>query len=193
MPIKAGLLLLTGGGAIAVWAGLKGKQPSEVLRALVSGKAPGTATTADLIQGTAVSTVNLNDSGSGVSVNPSPGNAVTTAAYKAFAMTLMVKHGWGLGQQWTDFQWIVEHESNWNPRIANSSSGAFGIAQALGHGTANTRGTITNQYGNFGTPDSVCKLANSGNGDAQLIWMCNYIAEKYGSPSHTRAIYNQGY
>ena len=193
MPVKAGYLLLTGGGAIVVWAGLKGKRPSEVLRSLISGKAPSTAQTAALITGTDPSSVAGVSNGGGSSVNPPPGNAATTAAYKAFAMTLMVKHGWGLGQQWTDFQWVVEHESGWNPRIANASSGAFGIAQALGHGTANTRGSITNEYGNFGTSDATCRLANSGNGDAQLIWMCNYIAEKYGSPTHTRAIYNQGY
>lgn len=180
-----------------LWSGLTGKQWSGVLRNVISGKNPRTAPTTTGIQPL---NVQIADTGSGGGGNS--GGTVTTGipntpgsgtAYKTFAMSLMLAHGWGLGQQWTDFQWVVDHESGWNNMATNSSSGAFGIAQALGHGTANTRGSVTNEYGNFGTSDATCRAANSGNGFAQLIWMCNYIASRYGNPSNTRAQYNQGY
>lgn len=196
MPAKGTYLLVAGAGAIFLWSGLKGKSVTGVLRNVVSGQDPAKAQTSSKIQQLNVQDTSSSDGSSG-------GTAVTTAlpnvpgktaAYKAFAITLMLAHGWGLGQQWTDFQWVVEHESNWIPTNTNPSSGAFGIAQALGHGTANTRAASgENNYGNYGTSDVTCKLANGGNGFAQLIWMCNYIAEVYGSPTNTRARYNQGY
>ena len=197
MPAKGTSLLIAGAGAIFLWSGLTGKQWSGVLRNVISGQDPKKAQTTQRISALNVQIADTSGGSGGVS-----GGAVTTAlpsspgsvaAYKSFAMTLMLSHGWGLGQQWTDFQWIVDHESGWNNQATNSSSGAYGIGQALGHGTANTRGTRSNMYGNYGTSDAICRAANSGNGFAQLIWMCNYIAQVYGNPSNTRARYNQGY
>src|SRR6266702_1659307 len=52
MPVKAGYLIITGGGAILVWSGLKGKAWTEVLRALISGKKPETTLTAYAVTGT---------------------------------------------------------------------------------------------------------------------------------------------
>lgn len=102
---------------------------------------------------------------------------------KGFAMVLMVRYGWGLGEQWVDFQNVEMREAGWNPFATNPASGAFGLGQALGHGTSNTHGSVTNEYGDFGTSDAVCRAANSGNGYAQLIWMVNYIRIKYGNPA----------
>ena len=51
MPVRGGYLALAGGGAILLWSGLKGKSWSQVLRAIMAGKAPETATTAYTIQG----------------------------------------------------------------------------------------------------------------------------------------------
>jgi hypothetical protein len=193
MPAKGTYLAIAGVGAIFLWSGIKGKTWSGVLRNVITGKDPKQAQTTAEIQA-----LNVQDVGGGGASGPAvstalPGGTGSTTAYKAFAMTLMAGHGWGLGQQWTDFQWVVDHESGWNNTATNPSSGAYGIAQALGHGTASTRGSVTNQYGNFGTSDAICRAANSGNGFAQLIWMCNYIAIRYGTPSHVRAVYNQGY
>src|SRR5215470_1497074 len=191
MPAKGMYFALAGGGMIVLWAGLKGKSPASVLRSVIAGKPPGQAQTTALITPLDVSDGSAGGGSTASATIPAiPGNV---AAYKAFAMTLMVKHGWGLGQQWTDFQWVVEHESNWDNHATNSSSGAYGIAQALGHGNANTRAANgENNYGDFGTSDATCKAANGGNGFAQLVWMTNYIAQVYGSPSNTRARYNQG-
>jgi hypothetical protein len=195
VPAKGTYLAIAGFGGIFVWSAIKGKSWSSVFRDLISGKNPVNAVTTQAITPLPV----MPGTGAGGGTSSAVGTAVpsgsgSTAAFKAFAMTLMVKHGWGLGQQWTDFQWVVMHESGWNRNAKNPSSGAYGIAQALGHGTSATRAANgENNYGNFGTSDAVCRSANGGNGFSQLIWMCNYIGIVYGSPSNTRARYNQGY
>lgn len=51
MPVKSGPLLITGAGAIVMWAALKAKAPSEVLRALLSGKPLDTVPPVDTITG----------------------------------------------------------------------------------------------------------------------------------------------
>jgi len=194
VPAKGTYLAIAGIGGILLWSGLKGKSWSSVLRQVISGKDPLSAKTTARIQPLNVQDVGSSSGTGSAAVDTAlPSGSGNTAAYKAFAMTLMAAHGWGLGQQWTDFQWVIDHESGWNNLARNSSSGAFGIGQALGHGTSATKGTLANEYGNYGTSDATCRAANSGNGFAQLIWMCNYIAQVYGSPSNTRARYNQGY
>lgn len=52
MPVKAGTLLIAGSGAIVLWAGLKGKNifgPNGVLRAVITGKDPNSAASANQI------------------------------------------------------------------------------------------------------------------------------------------------
>jgi len=86
-----------------------------------------------------------------------------------------------LGKLWNQ-------ESGWDNLIWNSSSGAFGIAQALGHGGTGTGATITvdlvggghrantyvNQYPSY--------VANKGAALYQIIWGLNYIKGAWGTP-----------
>src|ERR1700722_1076190 len=176
MPVKAGYVVIAGGGAVLIWSGLNGKKISSVIRDLLNGHAPGTAASANPISTTAVTP------GSVVSgALPASGTASKTA-YQAYALTLLAAHGWA--GQWSVYSNIVMRESGWNANARNPQSGAYGIGQALGHGTAATAAANgENNYGNFGTPDAVCKAANGGNGFAQIQWMMNYIAESYGSPN----------
>jgi hypothetical protein len=178
MPVKGSYLLLTGGGAVVIWAGLKGKQPGSVLRALISGKPLGSAVNTSPGGG--------GSGGSGFITGNVP-NALTLAAYKAYALTMLTAHGWP--NQFPALNSIVMAESGWYALATNQASGAFGIGQALGHGNAHTAGTHGNNYGNFGTSDAVCKLANNGNGDAQIQWMLNYIGAKYGNPNNAWAFH----
>ncbi|QIJ64481.1 transglycosylase SLT domain-containing protein [Streptomyces sp. JB150] len=69
------------------------------------------------------------------------------------------------GDQWTCFSNIVDHESDWNYRAVNPSSGAYGLFQAL--------------------PGS--KMASVGadwqtNPATQIKWGLNYMNDRYGSP-----------
>lgn len=98
-----------------------------------------------------------------------------------YARKLLVQNGWST--QFAAFNSLAMSESGWNPHIKNPSTKAYGIAQALGHGKgAATQGTESNNYGGFGLTDKQAKEANSGNGFWQLVWMMNYIKDRYGNP-----------
>lgn len=67
--------------------------------------------------------------------------------------------------QFNAFSNIVQHESGWNVRAVNSSSGAYGLVQAL--------------------PGS--KMASAGSNwktsaATQIKWGLNYMNSRYGSP-----------
>ncbi|CAL9325413.1 lytic transglycosylase domain-containing protein [Streptomyces sp. SudanB182_2057] len=67
--------------------------------------------------------------------------------------------------QFNAFSKIVSHESGWNPHATNSSSGAYGLVQAL--------------------PAS--KMASAGadwktNPATQIKWGLDYMNSRYGSP-----------
>ncbi|MER6994298.1 transglycosylase SLT domain-containing protein [Streptomyces sp. NPDC000410] len=69
------------------------------------------------------------------------------------------------GDQFQCFSNIVDHESTWNYRAQNPSSGAYGLVQAL--------------------PGS--KMSSAGadwrtNPATQIKWGLNYMNERYGSP-----------
>lgn len=128
---------------------------------------PGQVTQAKLSQG----------GGGNNQPTPSPGGS-----YKQYARRLLVTFGWG--NQFSDLDSIIMAESSWNPRIKNNSSGALGIAQALGHGQGSaTQGTLGNEYGGYGLSSKQAKEANSGNGYWQLVWMLHYIKQEYGTPA----------
>jgi resuscitation-promoting factor RpfB len=93
-------------------------------------------------------------------------------------------YGW-TGSQFTDLVKLWTQESGWRAGARNSSSGAFGIAQALGHGTADTAAADgTNEYGpDNGVSVATAKAANSGSATAQIAWGLAYIHATYGSPS----------
>ncbi|MBN7275503.1 phage tail tape measure protein [Ligilactobacillus pobuzihii] len=59
--------------------------------------------------------------------------------------------------------WIVDKESSWNPNAVNPTSGAFGLAQSLGHG-----------------------MAGHGSPLAQLKWMAGYIHGRYGTANSAK-------
>lgn len=98
------------------------------------------------------------------------------------ARLLLSRFGWGPGQfQALDNLWT--RESHWQPDARNPSSGALGIAQALGHGGADTAGSLGNEYGaQYGLSAAQARAANSGNALQQIRWGFGYIRSRYGSP-----------
>ncbi|MFJ3584187.1 transglycosylase SLT domain-containing protein [Streptomyces sp. NPDC090127] len=68
--------------------------------------------------------------------------------------------------QYASFSKIVSHESGWNPSATNSSSGAYGLVQAL--------------------PASKMSSAGSDwktNPATQIKWGLDYMNDRYGSPN----------
>lgn len=184
MPVKGGYLFMAGGGALLVYSGLKGKSFSSAFRNLIKGQSPATASkaNAETIQGATATAGGGGSTGNGTPVNANlPVTASSVAAYKAYTQVLLTAHGWP--GQFGAVNSIFTGESGWNNRAYNQGSGALGIAQALGHGTSATAGTLGNQYGGYGTSDAICKAANNGNGYAQIVWGLNYMGQAYGSPN----------
>lgn len=86
-------------------------------------------------------------------------SAVAHAA-QVYAAGQLARYGWGQ-DQFPPLVKLWNQESGWNPNAVNTSSGAYGIPQALGHG---------HPY-------------NLGDYKAQIDWGLNYIQGRYGSPS----------
>lgn len=99
---------------------------------------------------------------------------VAPGTSRAIAKDLLASFGWGEDQfAYLDLLW--QKESNWNHLAMNSSSGAYGIPQAL--------------------PGS--KMASAGadwatNPETQIRWGLGYIKSRYGSPAaawaHSQAV-----
>lgn len=88
----------------------------------------------------------------------------TGTAITGWAVAALSSYGWG-AQQWPCLDRLWERESSWSPTAQNSSSGAYGIPQAL--------------------PGS--KMASAGgdwrtNFRTQIDWGLGYINDRYGSP-----------
>ncbi len=89
----------------------------------------------------------------------------SVAEYQAYARARCSAYGWSTA----DFNCLValwNKESKWNPNAYNSSSGAYGIPQALPASKMATAGT--DYRTNYKT---------------QINWGLSYISSRYGSPS----------
>src|SRR5208282_4005681 len=92
----------------------------------------------------------------------------------ALGKLLAAPFGWSTGAQWNALYALWQRESGWSNTAENASSGAYGIAQALGHGP-------TNQYpaGPANPPTS--------SASAQILWGLGYIKSTYGNPVNAEA------
>jgi hypothetical protein len=113
--------------------------------------------------------------------------SISTAAITGDAESAMAQvaanFGWGRGTaEWQALVNLENGEAGFRPGIANPSSGALGLAQALGHGQSDTAGSLGNEYGGYGLTAAQSQAANSGNAADQALWMCNYIKATYGDP-----------
>lgn len=182
-------IILAAAGGYLMWFGIhywRGSGdlvwPSTPVKAVLQGKplpSNSPATTAD-VQLTAYETSLASTAGGGGSISgPEPSGPAQN-----MARLLLSKYGWAASEMaplialWT-------RESGWNPNARNPSSGAYGIAQALGHGGPGTAAPDgTNEYGaQYGLSDQQAQQANGGSALWQIRWGLGYIKSRYGSPS----------
>lgn len=109
-----------------------------------------------------------------------PSNAAGGVANTATIKQAAEAYGWQSGGQYNALTHIIAAESGGNPHAKNPSSGAYGIAQSLGH--PGVCGSESCEYGSYGLTPTEQKEANSGNALQQLRWMMNYIKQTYGDP-----------
>jgi hypothetical protein len=100
-----------------------------------------------------------------------PGNCTRYRGHQRTACALLPRFGFAAGQM-SSLIPIWQRESNWNPYARNSSSGAYGIPQAL--------------------PGD--KMASAGpdwsrNAATQIRWGLGYIKGRYGSPARAWAFW----
>lgn len=162
-------------GIVFLYAGIKGKSITQSVQYIIQGKNPAGSPAANPIAGSSTAGAAPGNV-TGPEVNVSGGSA------QALLQTAAAQHGWGSGAEWQALQNIEMAEAGFNADATNPTSGAYGLAQALGHGTAGSAGTVTNEYGGYGLNDAEAKAANSGDAGEQAVWMCNYIAQTYGDP-----------
>jgi hypothetical protein len=174
-------------GFLLVYSGFRNVPIKTELTSFLRGQVPqgnptgaptigiGSAPTSPVNQTTSADTAIGNYSG-----GPAPG-AVTSIQNYGLARLIASTYGWASGQEWAALTNVIDRESGGNPNAMNPS-GAYGIAQALGHGTDQTQGSVTNEYGGYGVPVQTAIGANSGNAADQLIWMMAYIKATYGDP-----------
>lgn len=174
MAIDGLAVAAVGAGSLFLYSSVKGKSVLGTLQALVKGGAPGSGPAADVIPLAPAATAGTT---------AAAGTVPTGSAQQALQEAAAAR-GWGSGEQWQALQSLEMGEASFDADNVNPTSGAYGLAQALGHGTAGTADPATgrNEYGGFGLTDAQAQAANGGNAGAQALWMVNYIADVYGTP-----------
>ncbi len=181
ISIDSGNLASTSlGSTVTEGAALAGVSTSQFSSALSS--ALGSAVSS-FETGSTPSTTGVADTAN-TSVPTSTAAGGSASANQKIAQSLLTKYGWNNTTQWNDLVKLWTQESSWNNKAMNPSSGAYGIAQALGH--AQGASVADNKKGD-NYPDAY-KSANPapwGNSDAgmQISWGLDYIKTTYGSPS----------
>lgn len=163
------------GGTVLAYSAIKGSTITKTLGYLLSGKTVPTTAPVTMTEGQPDSS------------NPGTRGDQSYHSTQAIGKLLAAPYGWSTGQEWTDLVALWNRESGWNPKIINRSSGAFGIAQALGHGGNGTAAQTSVEY----TDGSIAlvtvneypsELANAGDPTSQINWGLSYIKSTYGDP-----------
>jgi hypothetical protein len=192
-------LLMVGIGGYLMWFGVKYWRdkttiwPSDPVKSVLQGKglpARSTSTTAAAVltaAETSAAAAQATTAGSGAAAGATGGAAAgqqASGSAQNMAKMLLGSLGWNAAQL-PPLISLWNGESGWNPKARNSSSGAFGIAQALGHGQAGTAAPDgTNEYGaQYGLTVAQARQANAGSALQQIRWGMGYIKATYGTPA----------
>lgn len=170
---------------VKYWEDTKTIWPSDPIKSvLTNGTLPARTedTSASGIL-SASETAAVNDAAYSGSSGSASVPSTATGSVQDQARQLLAKYHWA-ATELIPLVSLWNRESNWNPKARNTSSGAYGIAQALGHGVPGGAAPDgTNEYGGYGLTTSQAKAANSGVAYWQIVWGLNYIEQAYGSPS----------
>lgn len=176
-------------GGLFLYAAVQGKSILSTVQALIKGQSPSSASSANKIPlasdianaaASAAGSVSAGGSTAAGVANASglgTGVASTSNAQQALQQTA-AQFGWGSGAQWQALFNLEMQEAGFNPNARNPS-GAYGLAQSLGHPEFGYA-----EYGGYGLTRAQVAAANNGDAAAQALWMCRYIASTYGDPIH---------
>lgn len=171
MTVSGKGVAYTTAGFVLAWSGIKGNSIKTTLTDLLKGQnPPKTSESSPQIGVAPADTAGTSSTGS----SSAPEAPSTLSANETLGKLMASAYGWGSGPEWDALYDLWERESGWSNTVSNPSSGAYGIAQALGHGP-------TNQYpaGPANPPP-----AGTSSASAQIAWGLNYIktTKGYGTP-----------
>jgi len=130
--------------------------------ALAGGGGAGTAQTG----GSTPSATQNSEAGADTGSDPSGSAPKNVQSSVALGKKMAAAYGW-TGSQWNSLYELWDHESGWRWWAKNSSSGAYGIVQAL---PASKMGSAGSDW--------------KTNPRTQIAWGLKYIKERYGSPAN---------
>jgi hypothetical protein len=188
-------VIILGTGTYLTWYGIHywrsaSKYPTDPIKSVLQGKgvpAPtGQTSAASLFTTAAPGTATASTAASAAATGITTAPTADAAKNQAVGQLVAAAYGWSEAQnatEWNDLVKLWNQESGWSNSATNPTSGAYGIAQALGHGAGTaTQGSVTNQYGGYGISNAMAQAANSGDAASQITWGCQYIKETYGDP-----------
>jgi hypothetical protein len=195
-------LLILGTGAYLAWFAVKywrgqgqAVWPSYPVKSVLQGKgiparAPAATAAAEV---TAYETGLASQQRQPGSPAPGPPSAPGSGQVQNAARMLLGRFGWDRAQM-PPLISLWNRESGWSPTAFNPS-GAYGVAQALGHARAGECATgprsvnattpgVNCAYGSqYGLSPEEARAANAGHWLPQVRWGLGYIRDRYGSPS----------
>lgn len=174
MAVNLGAVSALGAGLVFVYAGLKGYSIPHTIQTIIQGNSPANQQ----------QIAPIGDSGSPGTSDSGTGSVVSGGSAQAVLQKTAAQFGWGSGAQWQALQNIEMGEAGFNPQAKNPTSGAYGLAQSLGHpfpGGPASNGV--NEYGGEGLSPAQSRAASEGDPAPQALWMCRYIQERYGDPT----------
>ena len=183
MAVNGIALGAIGVGSLFIVSGIKGVSVLATITELVQGKNP--LTNAQKINPITGTPLTAGDVGSVIAggVNALGSGSVNSTDAKTALKQAASTHGWDSGAEWTALDAIEMQEAGYNPTNTNPSSKAYGLAQSLGHSfPGGPAPNGINEYGGNGLSAAQSLAASSGDPRPQAIWMCNYIASRYGDP-----------
>lgn len=188
MAVSGLAVASTGLGVLLVYSGLTGRDITQTALNLVRGTTPAAVPKTQTIGGTPADTSTSSTGTQGDTLTPMQDNTTAgspvAGSPKAILQQVAATHGWGTGAQWTALDAIEMQEAGYDPTNTNPDSKAYGLAQSLGHGFAGgPAANGINEYGGEGLTPAQSRAASMGDPYWQSVWMCNYIASRYGNPA----------
>jgi resuscitation-promoting factor RpfB len=177
---------LTAAGGVLIYSGIYNRSVGDILGSIARGQRP-TAGPPETFEASGSS----GGGTAGAPVPPAP--SASAAANQAIARLLAAPHGWSAGPQWDALVDTWNRESGWS-NTAWNPSGAYGIAQALGHAQSgeaevgprssgsDTPG-LNASYGGYGLSAAQAQSANAGHATDQITWGLHYILATYTDPA----------
>lgn len=187
MAVNGTAVAAIAAGGLFLWSGIRGVSVLAAIQNIVRGTPPAAGQNYEALSKQSTSLPVVPESSGTAATDYLPPGSGTSAANEALGRFMAAGYGWATGQQWQalNYGWGTL-ESGWRANATNSSSGAYGIPQAYGHGTDKTQGTQSNMFGPINGmtfPNSLYVAANSGSAAAQIMWGLKYIKLQYGSPA----------